>query len=64
METARGEFGVFIESRGEKYPYRLKFHPPCLPLVSVVDTLASGNKIADLITIGASLDYVVPDIDR
>lgn len=64
VETARGEFGVFIESRGEKYPYRLKFHPPCLPLVSVVDTLASGNKIADLITIGASLDYVVPDIDR
>ncbi|MCM1531607.1 MAG: NADH-quinone oxidoreductase subunit D [Bacteroides sp.] len=64
VETARGEFGVFIESRGEKYPYRLKFHPPCLPLVSVIDTLASGNKIADLITIGASLDYVVPDIDR
>lgn len=64
VETARGEFGVFIESRGEKYPYRLKFHPPCMPLVSVIDTLASGNKIADLITIGASLDYVVPDIDR
>ena len=64
VETARGEFGVFIESHGDKYPYRLKFHSPCLPLVSVVDTLASGNKIADLITIGASLDYVVPDIDR
>lgn len=64
VETARGEFGVFIESRGEKTPYRLKFRPPCLPLVSVIDHLASGNKIADLITIGASLDYVVPDIDR
>lgn len=64
VETARGEFGVFIESRGDKSPYRLKFRPPCLPLVSVVETLAKGNKIADLIAIGASLDYVVPDIDR
>lgn len=64
VETARGEFGVFIESRGEKYPWRLKFHPPCLPLVSVVDLLTRGGKIADLISIGASLDYVVPDIDR
>ncbi len=64
VETARGEFGVFIESRGDKYPYRLKFHPPCLPLVSLVNPLVKGNKIADLIAIGASLDYVVPDIDR
>lgn len=64
VEASRGEFGVFIESRGEKYPYRLKFRSPGLPLVSVVDTLATGNKIADLIAIGGSLDYVVPDIDR
>ncbi|MEG1574880.1 MAG: hypothetical protein RR341_07410, partial [Bacteroidales bacterium] len=26
--------------------------------------LARGAKIADLIAIGGSLDYVVPDIDR
>lgn len=64
VETARGEFGVFIESHGDKSPYRLKFHPPCMPLVSVINHLASQAKIADLITIGASLDYVVPDIDR
>lgn len=64
VEASRGEFGVLIESRGEKNPYRLKFRSPGLPLVSVVDTLATGNKIADLIAIGGSLDYVVPDIDR
>ena len=64
VEAARGEFGVFIESHGDKYPYRLKFRSPGLPLVSVVDLLASHNKIADLIAIGGSLDYVVPDIDR
>lgn len=64
VEAARGEFGVYIESRGDKYPYRVKFRSPGLPLVSVVDLLASDNKIADLIAIGGSLDYVVPDIDR
>jgi NADH-quinone oxidoreductase subunit C/D len=33
-------------------------------LVDVVDTLARDGKIADLIAIGGTLDYVVPDIDR
>lgn len=64
VEAARGEFGVYIESHGDKSPYRVKFRSPGLPLVSVVDLLASNNKIADLIAIGGSLDYVVPDIDR
>ncbi|MDD6210959.1 MAG: NADH-quinone oxidoreductase subunit D [Bacteroidales bacterium] len=63
-EASRGEFGVYIESQGEKSPYRMKFRSTGLPLVSVVDTIASGGKIADLIAIGATLDYVVPDIDR
>jgi NADH:ubiquinone oxidoreductase subunit D len=26
--------------------------------------MANGQKIADLVAIGASLDYVIPDIDR
>ena len=64
VEASRGEFGVYIESRGDKNPYRVKFRSPCLPLVDVVDTLARGGKIADLIAIGGTLDYVVPDIDR
>jgi NADH:ubiquinone oxidoreductase subunit D len=33
-------------------------------LAGVVPHITCGNKIADLITIGGSLDYVVPDIDR
>lgn len=64
VEASRGEFGVYIESRGDKHPYRMKFRSPCLPLVSIVDQLARDNKIADLIAIGGTLDYVVPDVDR
>ena len=64
VEASRGEFGAYLESRGDKYPYRVKFRSPCLPLVSIVDLIAKGGKIADLIAIGGTLDYVVPDIDR
>ncbi|MEL7585810.1 MAG: NADH-quinone oxidoreductase subunit D [Prolixibacteraceae bacterium] len=64
VEGSRGEFGVFIESRGEKTPYRVHFRSTGLPLVSAVETICRGVKIADLITIGGTLDYVVPDIDR
>ena len=64
VEGCRGAFGVYIESEGTTSPYRLKIVPPCLPLAAVVDHLTEGEKIADLITIGGSLDYIVPDIDR
>lgn len=64
VEGSRGEFGVFLESHGDKMPYRLHYRSTGLPLVSVVDTICRGAKIADLIAIGGTLDYVVPDIDR
>ena len=64
VEGSRGEFGVYLESRGDKMPYRLHYRSTGLPLVSVVDTICRGAKIADLIAIGGTLDYVVPDIDR
>lgn len=63
-EGSRGEIGVYLDSRGDKSPYRLKFRPMGLPLVAAMDEMLRGEKIADLITVGASLDYVIPDIDR
>ncbi|MBQ7946937.1 MAG: NADH-quinone oxidoreductase subunit D [Bacteroidaceae bacterium] len=64
VEGSRGEFGVFIESHGDKNPYRVKFRPMGLPLIASMHKILKGCKIADLITIGATLDYVIPDIDR
>lgn len=63
-EGSRGEIGVYLDSRGDKSPYRLKLRPMGLPLVSAMDEILRGEKIADLIAVGASLDYVIPDIDR
>ncbi len=64
VETGKGAFGVYIESTGTTSPWRMKFNSPCFCLAGVVDHLTRGQKIADLITIGGSLDYIVPDIDR
>lgn len=64
VETSRGEFDVFLESHGDKSPYRLHYRSTGLPLVHALDTVCKGNKIADLIAIGGTLDYVIPDIDR
>ncbi len=63
-EGCRGAFGLYLESDGSTKPYRLKIAPPCLPQAAVVDHITRGYKIADLITIGGSMDYIVPDIDR
>lgn len=64
VEGSRGRMGVFIESKGDKSPYRLHYRSTGLPLVAVMDTACRGNMLADLITIGGTVDYVVPDIDR
>ena len=64
VEGSRGEFGVFLESQGVKTPYRLHYRATGLPLVAAIDTICRGTKIADLLAIGGTIDYVVPDIDR
>lgn len=64
VETGKGAFGCYIESTGTTSPWRMKFNSPCFCLAGVIDHLTRGQKIADLITIGGTLDYIVPDIDR
>ena len=64
VEASRGAFGVYIESDGNTKPVRVHFQSPCFNLVGVVDLTCKDNLIADLITITASLDFVIPDIDR
>ena len=64
VEGTSGEFGVYLDSRGDKSPYRLKFRPMALTLVAALDEMLQGTKVADLIAVGAGLDYIIPDIDR
>ncbi len=64
VEGASGEFGVYLDSRGDKSPYRLKMRPMGLTLTGALDKMLRGQKLADLITTGAAIDFVIPDIDR
>ena len=64
VETSRGELGVYIISDGNKTPYRMHFRSPNLCNLSALDHVSRGVKIADLVAIGASFDFVIPDIDR
>jgi NADH-quinone oxidoreductase subunit C/D len=64
VENARGQFAVHITSKGDKTPYRVKFRSPSMVLVGALKAITPGTKVADLIMLGASLDYVIPCIDR
>ena len=64
VETARGELGVYVVSEGGTTPYRIKFRSPGFSNLSVLDHIAKGSKIGDLMATMGTLDLVIPDIDR
>ena len=64
VETARGEFGVYIVSEGGMTPYRIKFRSPGFSNLSALDHMARGSKLGDLVAMMGTLDLVIPDIDR
>ncbi len=64
VEGGAGEFGVYLDSRGDKSPYRLKMRPMGLTIAGAMDRMLQGQKIADLIATGAAVDFVIPDLDR
>jgi NADH-quinone oxidoreductase subunit D/NADH-quinone oxidoreductase subunit C/D len=64
VETARGEFNVYIVSEGGLTPYRIKFRSPGFSNLSALHHMAKGQKIGDLVAIMGTLDLVIPDIDR
>ena len=64
VETARGEFGVYIISEGGLTPYRIKFRSPGFSNLSALHHMTKGSKLGDLVATMGTLDLVIPDIDR
>lgn len=64
VEGGAGEFGVYLDSRGDKSPYRVKMRPMGLTIAGAFDKMLQGQKIADLVATGAAVDFVIPDLDR
>jgi NADH-quinone oxidoreductase subunit D len=64
VESPRGELGFYIVADGSAYPYRVKINAPSFCNLQVVQHVAPGLLLADLIATLGSLDPVLGDIDR
>ncbi|GAA5532781.1 NADH-quinone oxidoreductase subunit 4 [Deinococcus aluminii] len=63
-ESARGEVGYYIVSDGGSMPYRVKIRAPSFVNLQALEYACVGGQFADLITILASIDPVLGDVDR
>ncbi len=63
-ENPRGELGFYVVSDGSTKPYRVKIRPPSMYNLCVYPHLMRDRVIADAVTILASIDPVVGEIDR
>jgi NADH-quinone oxidoreductase subunit D len=64
VEGSKGELGMYVVSDGGTKPVRWRVRPPSFVNLSVLPKLLEGHLMADLITINASIDIVLGEIDR
>lgn len=64
VEAPKGEFGVYLVSRGGNKPYRCKIRPSSYPHLQALEFMSKGHMLADVATILGSLDLVFGEIDR
>ncbi|MBB6096982.1 NADH-quinone oxidoreductase subunit D [Deinobacterium chartae] len=64
VESARGEVGYYIVSDGGSMPYRVKIRAPSFVNLQGLEVAGAGGQFADLITVIATLDPVLGDVDR
>ena len=66
VESPRGLLGVHVTSDGSSTPYRVRWHSPSFNNLSVLSYLVTKNnhKLSDIMACIASLDIIMPDVDR
>jgi NADH-quinone oxidoreductase subunit D len=63
-ENPLGEMGYYVVSRGDIGPFRVKIRSASFNNVSVIPWVTRGVYVPDVITILASLYFILGDIDR
>ncbi|HWH34061.1 MAG TPA: NADH-quinone oxidoreductase subunit D 1 [Acidimicrobiales bacterium] len=63
-ENPLGEMGYYVVSKGDLGPFRVKIRTPSFSNISVVPWVLKGVYVPDVITILASLYFILGDIDR
>jgi NADH-quinone oxidoreductase subunit C/D len=64
IEATKGINSYSMISDGTSSSYRTRIRTPSFPHLQMIPTMAKGLMIADLITIIASIDFVMADVDR
>lgn len=64
VESAKGEFGVFLVADGSTRPYRCRIRSPAYFHSQLFNPMCQGHYFADLITIIGSQDIVMGEVDR
>jgi len=65
IENSRGEMGIYIQSPGDsKKPLRVKMRGGSYNHLQVMPEIVKGGKIADLVAVMASMDIIMPEVDR
>jgi len=63
-ENPRGEYGIYLVSRGGTQPYRLRIRGASFCNLSALRQMTIGHYIADAVTILGSIDIVLCEVDR
>jgi NADH-quinone oxidoreductase subunit D len=63
-ENPLGEMGYYVVSKGDLGPFRVKVRTPSFNNISILPWLLRGVYVPDVITILASLYFILGDIDR
>jgi NADH-quinone oxidoreductase subunit D len=63
-EAPRGEYGVYLVSKGGNKPWRLKVRSACLSNLQALKQMSVGQYVADAIIILGSIDIVLSEVDR
>jgi NADH dehydrogenase (ubiquinone) Fe-S protein 2 len=64
VEAPKGEFGVFLHSKGDFRPNRCKIRAPGFAHLQGLSFMAKGYLLADVVTIIGTQDIVFGEVDR
>jgi NADH-quinone oxidoreductase subunit D len=64
IEAPKGELGFYLISEGGPNPYRYRIRPPSLINLTVLEDMALGQNVADVVLIFGSVDIVLGEVDR
>jgi NADH-quinone oxidoreductase subunit C/D len=64
VEATKGVNSYYLVSDGGTSSYRTRIRTPSFPHLQMIPLISRGFMIADLITILASIDFVMADVDR